>query len=125
MKRLIITILLTVIILATCISAVIIIGNSCDEMIAMLEEVERLCGEDSNELETACNKAEEKWCEIEPVISLFIDHDSARTVGESISELPPLALAEEKAELLSHCRAAKIKLQHIKNTEEPGWLNIL
>lgn len=124
MKRLILTAVIACILVGACLLGVYCISNECDALYDRLAGIEALCRADDAELAQACQALEAYWCKIEPRLTFFVNHQTARTIGESIAMLPPLSASQDKAEFLSECRVAKIKVEHLKQMERASWQNV-
>lgn len=125
MKRLILTAAILSIIIAVCFVGVSTVAGCVEEMSGSLKNAAALCERgDYSGAKAAATELEARWVEIEPRLSIFINHDTVTTVGESVSRLAPLADEDNAAEFIAECRDAEISLVHIRENERLSIFNI-
>ncbi|MGI6269356.1 MAG: DUF4363 family protein [Candidatus Howiella sp.] len=125
MKRLILTAAIFLILILLCTAGLYTVSSFTEEMDGLLERAILLA--EAGRFEAAAElaqAAEDRWVEIEPKISFFVNHDVVSAVGESVAGLPPLAKEETASDFLSLCRTAKISLVHLADSQRVSLYNI-
>lgn len=126
MKRLIISIFLFAITVATCIAETIFLNNTAD---FINQEINNVIKETSDEnLEYAIQLTENiciNWQKREPLISTFINHDQLEEIGQTIISMKTNLCNGQFEDFFVESEIAKLKLNYLRDAETPSIKNIL
>lgn len=115
MKRLIISSLILAVIVAVSIMGLYYINENYEQIIAEIEAgEEKIRTKDYEGAKKHINNAEERYVRAEKYLSAFVNHNTLDEIGVNIAAIAPFAEGEAE-EFLSHAKAAKTALKHLKN----------
>jgi hypothetical protein len=125
MKRIGISLLLLLIITASCITGHIIIKNESENLEALLQNAYNAAIDGDVQLTSQyAEQLEKVYVDAEKKITFFIDHSLVEDMGVAVAELPALARSGEFTDFCSKCSAASVMLKHIVNDEKLTFINI-
>ena len=96
MKRLIAAGVLILIIMISCISGNIIIGNNCNYIIKLVEDCENSYNRDRSATIRLSGKLEKEWQSRETLLSAYSNHGYIEDVKASLAKLVPYAESDKE-----------------------------
>ena len=126
MKRIIISILLLVFVVSSCITELIFLKSLIFELKSDIKTMQ--CFVDNNEVDAAIEKNEELihvWKEKHNLVSTFIDHGPLREIETSFEVMKINLENDEIEDFLAESGKALIQLEHLSSADMPLLGNIL
>lgn len=126
MGRIIGAIIILAVSVSACISEILILNSSINELKGDIQSIEAYVQDDN--IETAINEnkiLEDKFQNKYSYLSTFIDHDRLEDIEESISLMCVNLENESKDDFFVESSKANCGLDHLNNTELPLLGNLL
>lgn len=125
MNRIKTAIVILFLVTAFCVCEYVYVGNTVDEFIGRLDEIEKTyANEDYEEALRLAKEADKGWNQRLEYVDMLLYHDYVSEIGVNIAGIADYIEYREDAEVFTNCKKTKRELESLFDNEKPSLANI-
>ena len=125
MKRFQVSVVITVILILSCMSSLIYISSCKKRYYSQLNEVYTLSYNDKEKCKTSLEKVSEKWEKEGKILMLVIHHEDIDQIDFELDMLIEFLKADEMPEFRAELKKTTAIINHLWEKEKPSLINII
>lgn len=125
MNRIKTAIVILFLVTAFCVCEFVYVGNTVNEFIGRLDEIEKTyANEDYEEAHRLAKEADKGWNQRLEYVDMLLYHDYVSEIGVNIAVIADYVENREDTEVFTNCKKTKRELESLFDNEKPSLANI-